>query len=180
MTIPIERQLILKAWEAGWEAREAFVATKPDPERALPTPREAQESYLARLETMTNHPDVLAAVAKIRAEDAAEPLTITEFLLARIAQDERDAEHELKWGEDNRLAEYAERMLAECKAKRTIVERAELLRVSWQWRYDIVGSHPPIPYPDVTRREKSQAYSTLCDLAAVYSDHPGYSSEWTP
>ena len=48
-----------------------------------------------------------------------------------------------------------ERVLAECAAKRSIVERAELAGTKF-------------------------AMFTLFDLAAVYADHPDYQDEWRP
>lgn len=95
--------------------------------------------------------------------DAADKrrMTITEFLEARIAEDEtvaRDAiangEGALDWADDGdptdiHIARHdPARVLAECAAKRAV----------------IVYSPP----------------KTLQHLAAIYADHPDYQQEWAP
>ena len=99
-------------------------------------------------------------------------MTITEFLLARIAEDEaaaeaKDADRE-SWGNP-----YAEgptiefemrfdpaRVLAECEAKRRIVE------------FHLI-KHEREGYAGF-------ACFTLKALAAVWVDHPDYREEWRP
>lgn len=121
-------------------------------------------------------------------------MTITEFLLARIAEDVADAltppEHyapfECEWlwcpkarteplgdlgGPDDDCTCGVDqwepgRPLRECEAKRRIVERSEFLVSE--------GA-----YPDLTRRERSWTLTTLCVLAAVYADHPDYDPTWS-
>lgn len=95
--------------------------------------------------------------------------TLTEFLLARIAEDEARANH-AKWamqGEwfttaDDKVDEYVcglspARVLAECEAKRRIVE-------SYAEEYG----------PDVVRVD----HDVLRELASVHAEHPDYREEW--
>lgn len=98
-------------------------------------------------------------------------LSITEFLLARIAEDEQVARaaqsprgatiftDPRRGGKQSMLDHIARhdpaRVLAECQAKRRIV-------APW------VGT--------VTENEAR----VLLALAAVYADHPDYSEEWRP
>lgn len=104
-------------------------------------------------------------------------VTLTEFLLARIAEDEavaHAATHEVAIAEDRyswasvdfnatENAEHGrrwepERVLAECEAKRRIVaelDNAEDDDTFYGWR-------------------------AIAHLAAVYADHPDYRGEWKP
>ncbi|MFF2621228.1 DUF6221 family protein [Oerskovia jenensis] len=110
-------------------------------------------------------------------------MRLTEFLLARIAEDEAaareedadyaattllptyDSEHQARWN--------TERVLAECEAKRRIVELhfendpgpdAECGACG-----DIGGYYSQVwPCP------------TIKALAAVYADHPDYDEAWRP
>ena len=78
--------------------------------------------------------------------------TLTEFLLARIAEDEDEAEdNEPYWG--GWSSAHEARVLAECEAKRRIVEELS---------HDGLGPREWM----------------LRVLAAVYSDHPDYRQEW--
>lgn len=112
-------------------------------------------------------------------------MTIVEFLLARIAEDERCqycrhpiTRHVGRWCRvptgaitaDGRGlicccagADSLDRALAECAAKRAIVERNA-------------------PYDDiqVRRQTRTLAGDTLRQLAAIYADHPDYRQEWKP
>lgn len=83
-------------------------------------------------------------------------LTITEFLLARIAEDEA-------WA-DSRNA-------AECTAKRKIVE------LHRGWSDDVRGWCCDLCF----QSDADPAFSpcgTVAALAAIYSDHPDYRAEW--
>ncbi len=106
-------------------------------------------------------------------------MTITDFLLARIAEDEETARLEddprqmnspecgIDWYEFERgmgevIRVSPARILAECEAKRRIVEAAREYSPELQygdngeWAFDL----------------------TLRALAAVYADHPDYDPEW--
>ena len=63
------------------------------------------------------------------------------------------------------------RTLREVAAKRAIITRYAAVLQSFNDRGNGL-------WPDVSRREKSHAYATLCDLAAIWSDHPDYRDGW--
>lgn len=123
-------------------------------------------------------------------------MTLTEFLTARIAEDEAtareedadfantsllptyDSEHQARW--------HTGRVLAECEAKRRIIERCRpLVAVAYresdrllasafnETRVPILAHSDPI-WPD------ERAEATLRDLAVPYSDHPDYDEAWRP
>jgi hypothetical protein len=84
-------------------------------------------------------------------------MTLTDFLLARIAEDEACADG-LEWDDGNPVHQTA-RVLAECEAKRQIVEAcAEVLA------YDA----------------EALPQDVLRFLALPYADHPDYREEWKP
>jgi len=93
-------------------------------------------------------------------------MNITEFLLARISEDEAEAQY----------LSYRARFLAECAAKRVIIAQAEEATadrgmVISEW----CGS-------DAERAESwasDPGELILKALAAVYKDHPDYQREWT-
>jgi len=102
-------------------------------------------------------------------------MTLNEFLLARIAEDEavaRDAlaaeiytvehEHMERW--------HPARVLAECEAKRGIVE----LAMSWA---QTAEAHPE--FRDAGAISIELGY-VLRRLAQPYADHPDYREEWKP
>lgn len=113
------------------------------------------------------------------------PLTITEFLLARIAEDEASVEDWTEagsWG----LAEpgrmwvdtmgrpiYAPRarVLAECKAKRAIIDMWSIQMSEPMFEDD----GPPVP---LGGQGPETYYETLCILASVYADHPDFDPAW--
>lgn len=86
-------------------------------------------------------------------------MTVIEFLLARIAEDEADAlEDRGDTGMCDALSGVhysAARVLAECQAKRQIVQLA----------VDGFTYNPN---------------QTMRYLAAIYADHPEYREEWRP
>lgn len=102
--------------------------------------------------------------------------TLTEFLLARIVEDEADRHgiHDvaicssLEWGGMTNLTcdcGWPERVLAECEAKRRIVEAHR----AWdenEWQSP--------PYFSAPMDE------VLALLALPYADHPDYREEWRP
>jgi hypothetical protein len=77
-------------------------------------------------------------------------MNITEFLEGRIAEDEARARSLLDSSQEGYdINEYAERMLAECKAKREIIAKVQGLD-----------------------------FSLLEALAYVYKDHHSYDRNW--
>lgn len=91
-------------------------------------------------------------------------MTLTEFLLARIAEDEESAStvHVFDCvldhidGRDGCSCVIPARVLAECEAKRRILEELETAKV----------------------RERVALHRVMRHLAAVYADHPDYDEAW--
>ena len=117
-------------------------------------------------------------------------MTITEFLLARIAEDEAAAKAAAPWSTGSRHEGQPldwsihfdrwspARVLAECKAKRAIIELHAPVRDEG-WLSGEANDHlwcgscgsiddSPEPYP----------CDTLKALAAVYAEHSEYRQEW--
>jgi hypothetical protein len=97
-------------------------------------------------------------------------MTITEFLEARIAADERAI---MKLAETDRrpvlsiaiTVNHPQRLLAECAAKRAIIaarKRIDRSANDDEWS---------MGYSDAN-------YQAITALAAVYADHPDYQREW--
>ena len=125
-------------------------------------------------------------------------MTITEFLLARIADDEAEARAAGAWlaapdahGDDmvwtnteppqpllarkdasqifGHIARHnPARVLRECEAKRWIVARARSAARADQSGDGYAAGH------------RNAACSDVQELAAVYADHPDYRPEWRP
>jgi hypothetical protein len=109
-------------------------------------------------------------------------MTITEFLLARIEEDEMRASsgwsslRETRWDTDNYGRDFLtpSAVLAECKAKRAISELhtdrdGDCEQCScYGWFASTDGPHDYEEFPCPTLRA----------LAAVYADHPDYLPEW--
>jgi hypothetical protein len=91
-------------------------------------------------------------------------MNVTEFLRARIDDDE-----ELACRGAPRV-EPSNRLLAECAAKRRIVER---------WN-ELDGNDPEWGrMDDQTAGQRAEWEDTLCALASVYADHPDYNPAWS-
>jgi len=103
--------------------------------------------------------------------------TLTEFLLARIARDEDEARHARPhsggsvYANDvhGRLLVQPARVLAECEAKRRIVESH---RWDEEWENGVRFAS------DCEDCWQSPPCRTLRALAAVYADHPDYDEAW--
>lgn len=109
-------------------------------------------------------------------------MTLVEFLLARITEDEAAARAAAEVnGADVMLAAlpmalfdglriaFPARVLAECEAKRRIVEDYEALNADYR------VTHAP-----VTEAQRFQALVSIGHLATAYSDHPDYDQTWRP
>jgi hypothetical protein len=114
-------------------------------------------------------------------------MKITEFLLARIAEDEADAADIQSGRADYGATEFnpdetimrqtdPARILAECKAKRAIMEIHKIQQVSEDspLRSDDEWT---CPFCDEDRWPRGVC-GTIRAIASVYSDHPDYRQEW--
>lgn len=117
-------------------------------------------------------------------------MTITDFLLARIAEDESVAGPAYSWeSPESRISEWegsysggldipAPRLRAECAAKRAIMAlHALYVEPSAPWEKMCLQCDPRAPAWD------EDAYTpypcpTVRAIAAVYADHPDYQQEW--
>lgn len=104
-------------------------------------------------------------------------MDLSEFLLARIAEDEAGYRDEFYYG----YLDVRERLLAVCEAHRRIVELHHpspeydtQACVLCQWDRDCDS---PVFAPD-DDPEWLWPCPTLRALAAIYADHPDYRSEW--
>lgn len=113
-------------------------------------------------------------------------VTLTEFLLARIAEDEADAQDDIRNRYGVKSAPhllhcelntydsgpcdcgYPSRVLIDCEAKRQIVKDAEKAE-----RY-------ALRYPTRWSAKAGVLYLVTQRLAAIYSDHPDYDESWRP
>lgn len=102
-------------------------------------------------------------------------LILTEFLLARIEEDDAVQRSEIGWGMCEAPEEYhwpPERVLAECAAKRRIVGLHGP---------DHEGGHECPSEPEggslVTGFYDGDC-PTIRAIASVYADHPDYREEW--
>ena len=102
---------------------------------------------------------------------------LSDFLDARIAEDEAEAKPMAELDDDDRggwSIVYAERVLAECAAKRAIIKQAQKAsEVEEEFdEYMWAGAGPEQVDP-------STGDAILFALASVYKDHPDYCPEWT-
>lgn len=143
----------------------------------------------------------------------AETLTLTDFLLARIAEDEavakacleavgtwragdayddgsglaeRDAFPSYPWGSNEAELAYMKayhpaRVLAECAAKRAIVETIHPAAYATADAAEATGERWEYFSCDewyIDRRTYRQHQQVLLALASVYADRPGFREEW--
>lgn len=95
-------------------------------------------------------------------------MTLTEFLLARIAEDEAWAT--LRRGAGDWRAPIARRVLVECEAKRLIAALHQTSGDIADHCITGVADYLPTPAP--------YPCPTLRALASVYADHSDYRQEW--
>lgn len=120
-------------------------------------------------------------------------MTITEFLEARIAEDEAMANRSVQFGSKGAallslgskdappvLVLHPVRILAECAAKRAIIDAhpvtTNVVEVSTRIK---PGFACETCFSHDAWVEDSGYCDTLCALAAVYADHPDYQQEWS-
>lgn len=110
-------------------------------------------------------------------------MTITDFLLARIAEDEHRAKQSWAGGHrGSRWLSEPDRQLAECKAKRAIVDlyAAHLDRAM---AYRSPRWADAMSETDKAKAKRQEARLGVSEvairyLAAVYASHPDYDPEW--
>lgn len=124
-----------------------------------------------------------------------EPMNITEFLEARIAEDEAQATKHLPSLSSHGLGDYGLRVLAECEAKRAIIEQHQNWPVYVESEpselEQVASGLNDVTYRMtrqmawLTTREYVKRFGTepptapmIRTLAAVYKDHPDYQQEW--
>ena len=109
-------------------------------------------------------------------------MTLTEFLTARLDEDEAYARHFTATDDSTPAAEYAylaaRRVLREVEAKRRIVELHR--PVSEPAFCEHVQSMPPACQECGTGCDMDGLCVTLKVLAAVYADLPDYREAWRP
>jgi hypothetical protein len=105
-------------------------------------------------------------------------MTITEFLLARIAEDEDDARHaDRGFRVVGFPAGTPAHVLAECEAKRRIVEFAAGASND---RASVISEFAVGRQQEAAMWADDPGEKILRALAAVYSDHPDYDESWRP
>jgi len=106
-------------------------------------------------------------------------MRITDFLEARIAEDEERAEYVLKWGDWGGLFKPP-RVLAECAAKRAVLT---LHRDNGASQGDTDTGYGVLDHACATCGsfgEYGEEFpcGTVTALASVYADHPDYQQKW--
>ena len=101
--------------------------------------------------------------------------TLSEFLLARITEDEAAARELIdngpEWMEEAvSFGANPDRVLAECEARRRIVEGL----------HNILGDAPDQADGTALRGYVEALWVVVQELAAVYADHPDYQPGWKP
>lgn len=129
-------------------------------------------------------------------------MTLTEFLLARIAEDEESArtlqrraqEHELNcqdprllgttvpgWYDWPDVQALTARVLAECAAKRRIVAEHVAGVENAAWRSEARACQVCVHFhADMDCENQPFPCPTLRYVAAACADHPDYHEEWRP
>lgn len=97
-------------------------------------------------------------------------VTLADFLLARIADDEAAWSRGLDLVTRPDFARLAGHMLADCEAKRRIVDTF-ISTVEW-------AESPDCPAPHVYRERAAALTEALEALALAFADHADYREEW--
>jgi len=115
----------------------------------------------------------------VMTDNAGEEMNIVGFLEARIAEDEDQASKHLPALSSHGLGDYGLRVLAECQAKRAIIDAhpitSDVIEVSTRIKHGY-ACETCFSYGDVV--EDHGYCDTIRALAAVYKDHPDYQQEW--
>jgi len=108
-------------------------------------------------------------------------MTLTEFLLARIAEDEYRAKslaHAPSMPQGMSVRKHFRLNVAECEAKRRIVTLWQTAALT-----EAHEDEAPSDYPESYVRAVEQTVTmeaVLHALALPYADHPDYLPEWKP
>jgi len=105
--------------------------------------------------------------------------SLTEFLLARIAEDEESARASIPTGGRRAGKTFWQRRVAECAAKRRIMARhTRTLAGHWSGRGNCEGCgfHGDI---GLAVTDDTTYCPELIDLVQVYVDHPGFDPAWS-
>lgn len=114
-------------------------------------------------------------------------MSITEFLEARIAEDEAEAREGLAQGDPKDVYGALgffepDRVLAECAAKRRIVDLYKFHRSNRDARRSPLAREAEDEQAAQERRTQEARTRAIeeavLSLAAVYKDHPDYQQEW--
>ena len=104
--------------------------------------------------------------------------TLTDFLLARIAEDEENAGRFVDILPEDTMTPLFRRILAECEAKRRIVEEHGPEEVASLERGSFGKAFVVCRRCQTMAGQVVAPCHTLRHLAAVYADHPDYQTEW--
>lgn len=94
-------------------------------------------------------------------------VSLTDFLLARIAEDEAAVRPNICTPQ-----RVVDRMLADCEAKRAAIQWEADRQIGWEASFVDAGFY-------VALRDSLDT-KFLRIMAAVYADHPDYREEWRP
>ncbi len=118
---------------------------------------------------------VLEAIDGALGEEGWTVNDLTEFLLARIVEDEAECRREIAdgYGGDQHESGWpSNRVLADCEAKRRIVACAVAAKSRATRAVEM-------DWPSVVRLAAAVAYEDAMKFhALVYADHPDYREEW--
>jgi len=98
-------------------------------------------------------------------------MNITEFLLARIEEEEMSATY-------YELAVGSQRALAECTAKRALIKDAQTFVDEYE--NEEYRTNDDLTAGRVASRARFWQQQTLHHLATIYDNHPDYQQEWRP
>jgi hypothetical protein len=107
-------------------------------------------------------------------------MNIIEFLEARIAEDEQQATKHLKDASARGWASYPVRILAECAAKRALIDTqyAYLATIDGEWGCAHDEDQIRAGECEYYRDFNPGTWPIVTALAAVYNDHRDYRPEW--
>lgn len=182
---------------SGWLAAADYIDPRVDPDGPPEAARAdgPDEADFTTPEGYDDSPD-----QGVHRFDGGLPVTIEEFLLARIADDEASAAEYQGETEPGDLDHWTpERIRADCRAKRRIVELhgAWPVLVEKPAEFESVRPEPDQDHSMILRMTQQLGWFTqeqyrrkfgsepptapiLRELAAIWSEHPDYDESWKP